>query len=78
MSQKKSKKDVDLDLKETTIISGSTSSTEEMETEDELFESLIRQEIKDWLALYGNKLFGLESSKFLAAEAKKKNLRGLR
>jgi len=75
MNPKKYKRDGDFE-KETTIISGSTSETEEMGDDD--WEQLIKEEIKDWLDLHGAKLFGLEASKYLAAEAKKKNLRGLR
>lgn len=74
---KKVRRDGDFE-KETTIISGSTSSTEEMETQDELWEELVREEVKDWLAMHGAKLFALEASKHLATEAKKKNLRSVR
>lgn len=61
--------------------SSSTSSTEEMESDNyarEEFELIVRTETKDWLALHGTKLFSLETSKFLASEAKKKNLRSNR
>lgn len=75
---RKAKRDGDFE-KETTIISGSTSSTEEMDVAgyDE-WELIVREETKEWLDLHGAKLFALEASKYFAAEAKKKNLRGLR
>jgi len=76
MNPKKVRRDGDFE-KETTIISGSTSSTEEMDAQDE-WEFIVREETKEWLAMHGSKLFALESSKYFAAEAKKKNLRGLR
>ncbi len=59
----------------------STSSTEEMDSVDmqkEEYEFIVRTETKEWLALHGPKLFALETSKFLAQEAKKKNLRSNR
>lgn len=63
------------------VHSSSTSSTEEMEADAyarEEFELIVSTETKDWLALHGVKLFALEASKYLAAEAKKKNLRSVR
>lgn len=69
----------DGDFKETTIISGSTSSTEEMDADAyNEWELIVREETREWLDLHGAKLFALEASKYFAAEAKKKNLRGLR
>lgn len=63
------------------VHSSSTSSTEEMDSDNyarEEFELIVRTETKEWLALHGTKLFALETSKFLATEAKKKNLRSVR
>jgi len=56
-------------------ISSDTSDTEEVDT---LIEELTREEIKDWLAVHGSKLFNLEASKFNSQEAKRKNLRSVR
>lgn len=60
--------------------SDSTSTTEDMQEEqlDAGIESLVRDEIQLWLSSHGSKLFALEASKFNAAEAKRKNLRGHR
>lgn len=55
--------------------SGSTSETEIMDEETEL---IIRDGVQNWLAIHGPKLFALEASKYLATEAKKKNLRSNR
>lgn len=62
---------------ECTISSG-TSSTEEIEVDNQEWELLVREETQMWLATHGPKLFALEASKFNAQEAKKKNLRGNR
>lgn len=52
-------------------IDSSTSSTEELDAiMDQDTEDFIIQETQDWLAQHGPKLFALETSKFLAAEAK--------
>jgi len=52
----------------------STSSTEEFDAiMDQDCEDFIIKEIQDWLAMHGTKLFALETSKFLAAEAKAQN-----
>jgi len=59
------------------VSTDSCSSTEEVDNYDE-FETIVREEAKAWLAMHGAKLFGLETSKYLAVEAKKKNLRGNR
>lgn len=61
--------------------SSSTSTTEEdmqQEGMDSDIEYLIREETRLWLATHGAKLFGLEASKFLAAESKRKTVRGKR
>lgn len=61
--------------------SESSSSSEEESTMDlaaEEWEAIVRDEVKEWLSLHGTKLFALESSKFLAAEAKRKNIRSIR
>lgn len=61
--------------------SESTSSTEEYmqaETFEPGIESLVRDEVQLWLASHGSKLFALEASKFMAAESKRKNVRGIR
>lgn len=55
--------------------SGSTSETEVL---DEEWESLVKDTTADWLAIHGAKLFALEASKFLAQEARKKDLRSKR
>jgi len=57
-------------------ISSDTSSTEE--EHDVEMEEIIREEARSWLSLHATKLFGLEVSKYLALEAKRKNLRGMR
>lgn len=49
-----------------------SSGTESTEQPDD--EELTRQEIKCWLDAHGAKLFGLEASKFLAQEQRRKNL----
>lgn len=60
--------------------SGSCSTTEDMQEDemDSVTEELIRDEAQNWLAIHGPKLFALESSKFLVAEAKRKTVRGNR
>lgn len=58
-------------------ISSETSSTEEDMQEDgmdALEESLFREECKDWLSTYGAKLFAVETAKYHAQEARRKNL----
>lgn len=62
------------------LVDSSTSSTEDMsETRmDADIEYCLREEAQNWLATHGHKLFSLEASKHLAAEAKRKNLRGNR
>lgn len=59
----------------------STSTTEEHMYEEGLepgIEGLVRDEVQLWLASHGKQLFALEASKFLAAESKRKNVRGNR
>jgi len=63
------------------LSSSSTSSTEEImsaEGMDSDIEQCLREETQLWLSTHGPKLFALESSKFLAAESKRKNIRGNR
>lgn len=75
----KTKKVVNADC--LSISSGSTSTTEEIDMEsamDPAIEDCVRDETQKWLALHGPKLFALESSKYLAAESKRKNIRGYR
>lgn len=48
----------------------SLSTTEEL-SEDGGIEDVIRQEVQDWLALHGSKLYTLEVSKYFAAEKKR-------
>jgi len=67
---KKPRKTADME-----ISSDSTSSTDEV---DNLIEELTREEVKEWLAIHGPKLFSLEASKFNSQEAKRKNLRSVR
>lgn len=70
----RSKKNIDM-------FSSSTSSTEEFMQADGMdpdIEACVRDEVKIWLATHGSKLFALEASKFNAAEAKRKNIRGHR
>jgi len=59
----------------------SASSTEETMSEDgmdALYESIAREEIKEWISSYGPKLFALESTKFLTQEARRKDLKSRR
>jgi len=61
--------------------SSSTSSTEEYMYEEGMdtgIESCIKEEVQLWLASHGCKLFALETSKFLAAESKRKTVPGKR
>jgi len=61
--------------------SSSTSSTEEYMYEDGMdtgIEGAVRDEVQLWLASHGTKLFALETSKFLAAESKRKTVPGKR
>lgn len=62
------------------VSSEELTSTEEISVEDDevQMEATMRRAVKDWLDLHGTKLFALESSKYLAREAKRKNLRQLR
>ncbi len=46
--------------------------TEEFPVEDDDIEACVKEEVQLWLANHGAKLFSLESSKFLAIEAKRK------
>lgn len=58
-------------LKAIEEIDTDTSSTEELDAiMDQDTEDFIIQETQNWLAQHGPKLFALETSKFLAAEAK--------
>lgn len=59
-------------LKAMETIDSSTSSTEEYDQAimDQDTENFIQEETQNWLAQHGPKLFALEASKFLAAEAK--------
>lgn len=68
------------DVTNTYPINVSTSSTEDMSEDgmDPDVEICLRKECRDWLDLHGAKLFALETSKYLAAEAKRKNLRSIR
>ena len=68
------------DLTNSISVHSSTSSTEDMSEDamDPDIEICLRKECRDWLALHGAKLFALETSKYLAAEAKRKNLRSVR
>lgn len=59
-------------------VDSSTSSTEEVDVDQEEWEMLVKEETRYWLATHGPKLFALEASKFNANEAKKKNLRSIR
>lgn len=59
----------------------STSSTEEYMSSEGLdsgIEGCVRDEVQLWLASHGTKLFALETSKFLAAESKRKTVPGKR
>lgn len=56
----------------------SGSSTEELDVDNEEWETLVREQTQNWLATHGSKLFALEASKFFATQEKKKNLRGHR
>jgi len=59
----------------------SASTTEEDMSEDgmdALYESIIREEAKEWLSTFGPKLFALESTKFLTQEARRKDLKSRR
>ncbi len=49
-----------------------TEEFEEGDVVDDEIEACVKEEIQLWLANHGSKLFSLESSKFLAVEAKKK------
>lgn len=53
------------------------SDTESVSMEDD-WEQVVRIEVNQWLAQHGPKLFALETSKHLAREAKRNNLRQLR
>jgi len=59
-----------------------TSSTEEIMSEEgmefEMLEDWCCATTREWLALHGARLFSLESSKFLAAEARRNNLKSKR
>jgi len=62
-------------------ISISSSSTEEDMQEDAmdaLEESIFREEARDWLSTYGSKLYAVETAKFNAQEARRKNLKSVR
>lgn len=64
-----------------TYIKDSASSTEEIMSADGMdsdIEYLIKEEAQLWLATHGPKLFALEASKYLAAESKRKNIKGKR
>jgi len=56
---------------------GSTSDTEHLPTDDmdTEFEEIVSDTTAGWLAIHGAKLFALECSKFLAKEAKAKDVR---
>jgi len=59
----------------------STSSTEEDMLEDgmdALEEEIFRSEARDWLSTYGSKLYAVETAKFNAQEARRKNLKSVR
>jgi len=45
---------------------------------DTQFEQVVKDATAGWLAIHGAKLFALETSKFLAIQEKKKNLRSNR
>lgn len=57
----------------------STSTTEEIMStegmESELLQEWCAETTREWLALHGSRLFSLETSKFLAAESKRSNLK---
>lgn len=53
----------------------STDSTSDTEVLDDEYEWVIRETVQNWLDIHGAKLFALETSKFLATEARKKNLK---
>lgn len=79
MASQKPLKDITSKTQDAEVVmcSESFSSTEEMDTQDDI-EKLCREEIQTWLGLHGPKLFALEASKFNAQEAKRKNIRGIR
>jgi len=54
--------------------SSETSTTEEVDS----IESIIKDTTASWLAIHGAKLFGLETSKFLAQEARRKDVKSKR
>lgn len=56
----------------------STTDDLSLSDEDRTAETTARELITAWLDLHGTKLFALESSKFIAREAKRKNLQQLR
>jgi len=60
--------------------SESLTSTEDMCLNglDSDIEFCVREEVQLWIATHGAKLFALECSKYLAAESKRKNIRGTR
>jgi len=66
------------DITNAQIISGSTSSTEEMDSDREQIEELVREQTSLWLATHGPKLFALEASKFNAQEKRRINVRSQR
>lgn len=70
---KKPRKIVDCDLVQQSQAFGDSggSGTESTEDMDIGIEECARGEIRDWLSTHGQKLFALESSKFLAISAKK-------
>ncbi len=51
---------------------GSSESTDEMfgdESEDYIGEGMAREEIKEWLSKYGDKMFAIEAAKYLNKRA---------
>lgn len=67
--------------KDAELIGSSTSSTDEVGTElamDEDMEEIIRDETRNWLAEYGAKFFSIETAKFNATEARRRNLKSHR
>lgn len=57
----------------------STSQSSEMstvssETDRPALEDVVREEVQEWLAIHGSKLFALETSKYLATAHKRQSL----
>jgi len=80
----------DKKLKKVTLIDHSSATTTEEYSDDEemvdidldgkreIEEELVREIVREWLALHGRNLFALEASKFLANEGKRKKLKKIR